>query len=101
ALFGALPRWTIRLLVASHLDDAIDLYEAAWREEFASPLRLSTADELRWYFGQRRQLEERSGGTDGLDQARYVRSRDAFGEPLRATDQGDEPLGRQEGVPRR
>ncbi len=80
-LFRALPRWTIRLLVPTHLEDAIGLYEAAWREEFASPLRLSTADELRWYFEQRRQLEQRSGGTDGLDQARYVRARDAFGAP--------------------
>jgi len=80
-LFRALPRWTIRLLVPLHLADATAPYEAAWREEFASPLRLSTADELRWYFEERRRLEQGSGTTTSVDQARYARARDAFGAP--------------------
>jgi hypothetical protein len=41
-------------------------YEAAWREELSSPLRLSTADELRWYFEQRRRLAET--GSNGHDE---------------------------------
>ena len=37
-------------------------YEAAWREEILSPLRPSTADELRWYFEQRRRVEDAASG---------------------------------------
>jgi hypothetical protein len=81
ALFRALPRWTIRLLVPIHLKDAAQQYDAAWREEFASPLRPSTADELRWYFEERRRLNERPGAGGAGDQARYGRARDAFGAP--------------------
>ena len=80
-LFQALPRWTIRLLVPAHLDDAAGSYEAAWREEFGSPLRLSTANELSWYFEQRRQLEERAEEDKSFDRARYARARDAFAAP--------------------
>src|SRR5262249_277277 len=58
SLFRPLPRWTLRLLVPDHLTDAAPLYEAAWKEEFGTPLRLSTADELRWYFEERRRLGE-------------------------------------------
>jgi hypothetical protein len=80
-LLRTLPRWTVRLLVPSNLVDSSKAYERAWREEFASPLRLSTADELRWYFEQRRRLE--TGRTNGNehDQARFARARDAFGTP--------------------
>jgi hypothetical protein len=81
ALFRALPRWTIRLLVPAHLAGTTRSYEAAWREEFASPLRLSTADELRWYFDERRRIEQDGGAISVADQARYVRARDAFGAP--------------------
>jgi hypothetical protein len=82
-IFRALPRWTIRLLVPVHLEDAVRQYEAAWREEFASPLRPSTADELRWYFEERQRLEEQpqNGARDVGDQARYARARDAFSAP--------------------
>jgi hypothetical protein len=77
-LLRALPRWTVRLLVPSHLADSVRVYEAAWREEVATPLRLSTADELRWYFEQRRRLTPE---LDAHDRARYERARDAFGGP--------------------
>jgi len=56
-LLRALPAWTVRLLVPSHLLKAVPTYEDAWREEIASPLRPSTADELRWYFEERRRLD--------------------------------------------
>ncbi len=81
ALLRGLPRWTVRLLVPRHLQEAVSLYEAACREEFASPLRLSTADELRWYFEHRRRLAEGTRGSNGHDEARYARARDAFGAP--------------------
>jgi hypothetical protein len=78
-LLRALPRWRVRLLVPGHLADAVGLYEAAWREELGSPLRLSTADELRWYFEHRHRFA--ATGSNGRDQARYARARDAFGAP--------------------
>jgi hypothetical protein len=81
ALLRALPRWTVRLLVPRHLADAVGLYEAAWREELATPLRLSTAEELRWYFEQRRRLADRNEVSNGHDEARYIRARAAFGAP--------------------
>jgi hypothetical protein len=77
-LLKALPRWTVRLLVPSHLAEAASTYEAAWRDEFARPLRLSTADELRWYFQQRSRLEQ---GEAHSDETRYNRARRAFGAP--------------------
>jgi hypothetical protein len=81
ALLRGVPRWTVRLLVPPHLADAVGLYEAAWREELASPLRLSTAEELRWYFEQRHRLADGKAGSNGHDEARYTRARDAFGAP--------------------
>jgi len=78
----ALSRWTIRLVVPSHLADTVGVFETAWREEFASLLRPSTADDLSWYFEARWQLEQRPGATDGgLEHTRYARARDAFGAP--------------------
>jgi hypothetical protein len=78
-LLRTLPRWRVRLLVPRHLADVVGVYEAAWREELGSPLRLSTADELRWYFEHRRRLAE--NGSNGHDETRYARARDAFGAP--------------------
>jgi hypothetical protein len=79
SLLRALPRWRVRLLIPRHLVDVVGLYEAAWREELGSPLRLSTADELRWYFEHRRRFVET--GSNGHDETRYARARDAFGAP--------------------
>lgn len=80
-LLRALPRWRMRLLVPRHLADVVGVYEAAWREEFGSPLRLSTADELRWYFEQRCRLGETTGRSNGHDEVRYARAREAFAAP--------------------
>jgi len=46
-LFRALPAWTLRLLVPTHLVTSQDVYAAAFREQVAMPLRPSTRDELR------------------------------------------------------
>ena len=80
-LFRALPRWTVRLLVPAHLSKAAKLFESAWREELANPLRLSTADELRWYFDERRRRDEGEPTIKSDSDARFVRARDAFGAP--------------------
>jgi hypothetical protein len=37
--------------------------------------------ELRWYFEQRRRLAEEAPASNGHDEARYARARDAFGAP--------------------
>ena len=81
ALLRGLPRWTVRLLVPRHLTEAVGAYETAWREELGSPLRLSTAHELRWYFEQRARLANGKSEANGRDETRYARARDAFGAP--------------------
>lgn len=73
-LFRALPAWTVRLLVPAHNRTAIPLYEAAFREQLASPLRPSVVDDLRWFFQARRRRPADS--EDRFDQA--VR---AYGAP--------------------
>ena len=52
-LWRLLPAWTLRLLVPRHKTDAVPLYERAFHEHVASPLRLSLVDDLRWYFQAR------------------------------------------------
>jgi hypothetical protein len=73
-LLRALPAWTVRLLVPRHKTDAIPLYEAAFHEQLASPLRPSLLDDVRWYFRARRSPPK--GAHQRFDQA--VR---AFGAP--------------------
>jgi hypothetical protein len=73
-LLRALPAWTVRLLVPPHKRDAIPLYQAAFHEQLASPLRPSLVEDLRWFFHARRRPP--SGAHERFDQA--VR---AFGAP--------------------
>lgn len=53
-LLRALPSWTVRLLIPEHMSGAAALYEAAFHEHLASPLRPSLVADLRWYFEARR-----------------------------------------------
>ncbi len=80
-LLRALPAWTVRLLVPSHLLKAVPRYEDAWREEIASPLRPSTADELRWYFEERRRLDGQPPQGTERPTPRFEKARDAFNAP--------------------
>jgi hypothetical protein len=80
-LLRALPVWTVRLLVPSHLLKAVPRYEAAWREEIASPLRPSTADELRWYFEERRRLDGGAAQATEPLTSRFEKAREAFNAP--------------------
>lgn len=73
-LLRALAAWTVRLLVPAHKRTAIPLYEAAFREQVASPLRPSVLADLRWFFQARRRRPADSD--ERFDQA--VR---AFGAP--------------------
>lgn len=76
-LLRALPYWKIRLLFPAHFKDAEDAYRAAFRQELATPLRLSTVDELRWYF-ERKSAHADVSGADGI---RLAHARRAFGAP--------------------
>jgi hypothetical protein len=73
-LFRALPAWTVRLLVPAPMTTARRLYEAAFDEHLASPLRPRVVEDLRWYFRARRRRP--SDAEERCDQA--VK---AFGAP--------------------
>jgi hypothetical protein len=77
-LWRALPTWTIRLLVPRHFAAAIPRYEAAIRDELATPLQPTTLEELRWYFTQRRVVA--STPTIVAD-ARFQQAEQAFASP--------------------
>ena len=80
-LLRALGSWTVRLWVPAHLRDTRAVYEAAWRQELASPLRSSTADELQWFFRQRRARWAAPDGAHEREPDRYVCARRAFSAP--------------------
>lgn len=80
-LLRALPRWTVRLVVPPHFEKATDAYLSAWRQELAAPLRLSTVQELGWFFEQQRARSEGAPPVFGPDPARYAQARLAFGAP--------------------
>jgi hypothetical protein len=73
-LFRALPSWTVRVLLPQHLTSSATRYRAALRDELATPLSVSTLDELRWYFHQRRELVTSGAIAD----ARFERTQRAF-----------------------
>jgi hypothetical protein len=77
-LLRVLPTWTVRLLVPRHLAGAIPRYQAALRDELASPLQRSTLDELEWYFARRRQAVR---PTTILADARFQHAQEAFASP--------------------
>jgi hypothetical protein len=77
-LLRALPTWTIRLLAPRHLAGAIPRYQAALRDELATPLQRATLDELQWYFAQR----QKGVSTPGvIADARFQRAQEAFASP--------------------
>ena len=80
-LLRALGRWTLRLWIPGHFREAKAAYEWAWKQEFANPLRPSTADELRWYFGQRRGRHTAAHNDHERDLKRYAQARRAFSAP--------------------
>jgi len=73
-LLRLLPRWRLRLVLPRHDVVTADLHRQLVFQELASPLPASTAEELRWYFKQRRL-------PDPVRDARYLRAAAAFAAP--------------------
>jgi hypothetical protein len=49
--FVRFPPWSIRLLVPTGVESEVaDAYEAVFREELATPLHPTVANELRWFY---------------------------------------------------
>lgn len=80
-LLRALPSWTVRLLIPAHFSESTDSYVAAWRQELATPLRPSIADELRWFFEQQKILRDGDSAAGEEETARLVQARAAFASP--------------------
>lgn len=74
-LLASLPGWTLRLVLPRHLGMVRASFEAAVRDELASPLSAVALTELRWYFEQRR---ERKSVRDSADADRFRRTARAF-----------------------
>ena len=77
-LLRALSTWTIRLLVPRHLAGVVRRYQAAVRDELASPLKPDTFDELRWFFEQRRSAADKPAI---VADARFQRAQEVFATP--------------------
>jgi hypothetical protein len=78
ALWRALPRWRLRVLLPPHLRAAQPAYVGACQQELSNPLRSVIADELRWYF-EVRQRESRDVSTPSAHEAaRLARAGRAF-----------------------
>jgi hypothetical protein len=98
-LLRALPSWTIRLVVPSHLATSREAFTTACRQELASPLRPSVVDELRWFFAEQRRLATANNDLRSEDPDRFARLRRGFSAPryrrlYRAwTADGDRALG--------
>ena len=73
-LLRALPKWTVRMLVPVGLEECVEDYRRAFREELATPLHAQVADELRWFCHH--------GKTSGpAERTRLLRARRAFRSP--------------------
>ncbi|HEV8574072.1 MAG TPA: hypothetical protein VGR43_05120 [Dehalococcoidia bacterium] len=57
-LLRPLFRWTIRVLVSPPFAKAIRLFGHAAREELATPIPPSSAEELQWFFRERQRRQE-------------------------------------------
>jgi hypothetical protein len=73
-LWRRVPTWTLRLLVPRHKTNAIPRYEAAVREQLATPLEPSVVEEFRWY------VRARQRARDGVEE-RFDHAVRAFGAP--------------------
>lgn len=78
ALVGALPSWTLRLVLPQTMAEAYTGLQAVIHDEWESPLHPRTVEELRWYFEQRRAAPNPSVL---LSDDRSLRATDAFARP--------------------
>ena len=65
-LLGALPEWTLCLLVPRRFRKAVHLYRTALREELTMPLSPEAIAELEWFFKARRTRAPGPAPTRGL-----------------------------------
>jgi len=72
-LLGCLGEWTIRLLVPRQFRKAIALYRHAAREELASRLNASEAEDLQWFFRHLQGSAEPADKPYGLTLSKAVR----------------------------
>jgi hypothetical protein len=61
-LLHPLSRWTIRVLVPEPFARAIPQFGHAARETLATPIPPASAEELRWFFGERQRREKEPSG---------------------------------------
>jgi hypothetical protein len=73
-LLREFPKWTVRLLVPVGLEECVDDYRRAFKEELASPIHAQVADELRWFC-------QHGKASGALERARLLRARRAFRSP--------------------
>ena len=71
-------QWRIHLLLPRHLAGAAPRYEAALRDELASPLQSTTVDELKWFFERRRRAD---GDPSLMADVRYHHAEEVFATP--------------------
>lgn len=89
-LFRALPAWTLRLLVPRHKTEAVRVYEEAFHQQLAEPLRPAVLDDLRWYFRARRNPPK--GPDEQFDQAARAFSAPRFQALYRVWLERGEPV---------
>src|SRR5262249_29182110 len=90
-LLRSLPAWTVRLLVPRHKTQATTLYEAAFHEQLAAPLRPAVLEDVRWFFHARRSPGH--GPSERFDQAVKAFSAPRFRALYRAwLERGDAVL---------
>ena len=77
-LLRSLTRWTIRVLVPRPFAKAIPTFRMASREELACPITPMVAEELQWFFRERRR--RRDGPSQTKDE-RFRRAASQFRQP--------------------
>ena len=73
-LLRSLKAWTVRLLIPPHFARTARTYQAAFREQLATPLRPTNVEDLRWYFQARQKVRPR-------DDERFDQAERAFSAP--------------------
>jgi hypothetical protein len=77
-LLNALSHWTIRVLFPRALAWAMDTFENAAYDHLATPLQLSAAEELQWFF---RRSQPTGHAASGGDERRLRAARKEFRAP--------------------
>ena len=79
ALLGALPAWTLRIVVPPQLPEIGQTAKQVVWNQLLTPIRTDILDELRWYFEQVR-THAAPARCPELDE-RFYKAREAFSAP--------------------